>query len=38
MLDESFLDLQVEDRMRTSRADKELPPLNLPGPAGWCKK
>jgi hypothetical protein len=38
LLDESFLALQVEDRIRTSRAEKELPPLNLPGPTGWWKK
>jgi hypothetical protein len=36
--DESFLALLVEDRIRTSRADKEFSPLNLPGPTGWWKK
>jgi hypothetical protein len=38
LLDESFLAVQVEDRIRKSRAEKELPPLNLPGPTGWWKK
>jgi hypothetical protein len=35
---ESFLALQLGDKMKTGRAWKELPLSILPGPTGWCKK
>jgi hypothetical protein len=35
---ESFLALQLGDKIKTCRAWKELPLSVLPGPTGWCKK